>query len=566
MFKKLSFRLSFALIIILGIIVTLFTIYLVNDRTEQMEDMILKKGKAVSQSGAKIMGEILKNVVINNIYSEKKLFNDTLVAIPFRPEILAQYRKVEKDFKKINEMQKYHYKTGLDTYLDTLIKPIQESFFLDSQLVFAVLCDNNGYTPTHNKKYDNALTGDFKKDNKESRAKRIFYDFKVAKNTTKKIIKEVYKRDTGEEMWKISSPVFVNGRHWGSFRVGFSMKKTEIAIDNLRERLIIMMLVLLLIAVIIINRATAYMMKPLKNLNNGVAKVAKGDLSYTIDVKTHDEIGELANAFNKMTADLNNYISNLKETTAIKERIQSELNVGKEIQSRMLPHVFPAFPDRTDLDVYALMEPAKEVAGDFYDFFFIDEKNFCFIISDVSGKGVPSALFMVIAKTLLQTEAQRGYAIEKVVENVNNALSKDNETAMFATTFIAVLNLETGNMKFVNAGHNPPIIGDDKNGYNYLKVNQNIALGILEDFEFEYNEINLKPNDRVFLYTDGITEAFDAKGNIFSDERLVSTVNNIKIENSESFVKNIRKEIKDFCVNAEQSDDITILAVTYNGK
>ena len=564
MFKKLSFRLSFALIIILGIIVTLFTIYLVNDRSEQMEKMILDKGKAVAQTGAKIMGEILENVVENKIYSEDELFNDTLIPIPLKPEIIPLYRNIPLD--KINDIQKYHYKTGLDTYLDTLIVPIQDEFFKDPQLVFAVLSDNNGYTPSHNTIYNKPLTGDYDKDNKESRAKRIFYDDKVAKNTTKDYIKEVYHRDTGEKMWKISSPVFVNGRHWGSFRIGFSMEKTEKAINDLAKRLILMMSVLLLIAVIVINRATAYMMKPLKNLNDGVAKVAKGDLSFNIKVKTEDEIGELANAFNKMTSDLNTYITNLKETTAVKERIQSELNVGKEIQKRMLPHVFPAFPTRTDLDVYALMEPAKEVAGDFYDFFFIDENNFCFIISDVSGKGVPSALFMVIAKTLLQTEAQRGYTLEKVVANVNNALSKDNDTAMFATTFIAILNLETGNMQFVNAGHNPPIIGNNKDGFNYLEVNQNIALGILEDFEFEHDEINLKKNDKVFLYTDGITEAFDAEGNIFSDERLFSTVNNMKVEESESFVKSIREEINNFCVNAEQSDDITILAVTYNGK
>ncbi|MBN1252915.1 MAG: SpoIIE family protein phosphatase [Bacteroidales bacterium] len=563
MFKKLSFRLSFVLIIILGVIVTIFTTYLVNDRSKQMKEMILKKGIAAAQTGAKIMGEILDNVVENEIFTEQELFDYTLVPIPLDRSIIASYRKIP--LNKINDIQKYHYKTGLDKYLDTLIVSIQDEFFKDPQLIFAVLCDNNGYTPSHNTIYNKNLTGNYEKDNEESRSKRVFYDNKVAENTVKPYMLEVYQRDTGEEMWKISSPVFVKNKHWGSFRIGFSMKKTEEAINDLAKRLIIMMAVMLLITVIVINRATAYMMKPLNNLNNGVDRVSKGDLSFKIIVKTDDEIGDLAKAFNKMTSDLNEYIENLQKTTAIKERIQSELNVGKDIQKRMLPHVFPPFPHRNEIDIYAIMEPAKEVAGDFYDFFFIDEDNFCFIISDVSGKGVPSALFMVITKTLLKTESQRAYALEKVAYNVNNALSKDNETAMFATMFIGVLNLKTGILQFVNAGHNPPITGNDEIGYTYLNVNQNIALGILENFKFKAEEKIINVKDKILLYTDGITEAFDEKGKIFSDESLLAVVNNMKDEGSEYFVKKIRKEIKNFTKDAEQSDDITILAITYNG-
>ena len=502
MFKKLSFRLSFFLIIILGSIVTVFTVFLVNSRSEQLQKMMLQKGVAAAQTGAKIMSETLDNIIENGIYTKEELFNDTLVAIPLSDSIRTKYNGISK--QELEAIQKYHYITGLDLLLDTLIVAIQDEFFKDSEVEFAVLCDNQGYTPSHNSVYNHKLVGDYGVDNIRSRSKRVYYDKNVASNVSEPYLREVYKRDTGEEMWKMSSPVFAKDKHWGSFRIGFSMKKTEEAVNELKINLILMMSLLLIITVISLNRATAFMMRPLDKLHKGVSRVSKGDLSYQINVKTNDEIGDLARSFNKMTSDLNDYILDLKETTATKERIQSELNVGKDIQKRMLPHVFPAFPERKDLDVFAVMKPAKEVAGDFYDFFFIDETHFCFIISDVSGKGVPSALFMVITKTLLQAEAQRGYGLDKVFETVNNALTKNNDTAMFATTFCGLIDLETGDLQIVNAGHNPPIVGNDKDGYDYMKVDQNIALGIFDNFEFKLNHYKIKPRDKILLYTDGI--------------------------------------------------------------
>jgi serine phosphatase RsbU (regulator of sigma subunit)/HAMP domain-containing protein len=564
MFKKLAVRLSFALILIMGSIVTIFTVYLVNERSEHLKETILNKGIASAQTGARIMSEILDNVVENKIFTEDELFNFSLKPIPLNSEILAAYRKISID--KINNIQKYNYVTGLDRYLDTLISPIQDEFFKDPQVVFAVLCDNNGYTPTHNKIYDEPLTGDYEIDNERSRSKRIYFDPLVAQNKEEPYIFNVYHRDTGEEMWRISAPVFVKGKHWGSFRIGFSMLKTQEALNNLRKRLILMMGILLITTVLVINRATAFMMKPLGKLYDGVKRVAQGDLSYRIEIKTRDEIGDLAAAFNHMTGDLKKYIVNLQEATASKERIQSELKLGKDIQKRMLPHVFPPFPDRTEFDIFAVMEPAKEVAGDFYDFFFVDDNNFCFVISDVSGKGVPSALFMVIAKTLIKAEAQRGLPIEDVVFYVNNALTKNNDTAMFATLFLGMLNLETGELKMVNAGHNPPLLGNHSIGLSFINLSQNIALGVFEDFVFKPEFIQIKTGDQILLYTDGVTEAFNSEGEVFSDESLLQVVNNHQTDGSMQLVLKIQQEIKLFVKNADQSDDITILAVTYNGK
>ncbi|OQY04434.1 MAG: hypothetical protein B6I20_03050 [Bacteroidetes bacterium 4572_117] len=564
MFKKLSFRLSFFLMVILGTIVTIFTIYLINDRSDQLKKMMLQKGIAAAQTGAKIMGVTLESIVENGNYTKTGLFNDSLTPIPLPNSILTQYKDIsEEDIKNI---QKYHYKNGLDLLLDTLILDIQDEFFKDPEVEFAVLCDNQGYTPSHNSVYNHPLKGNYRSDNDSSRSKRIYYDKNTANNTTEPYLLYVYQRDTGEEMWRISSPVFVKGTHWGSFRIGFSMKKTQEAINGLKKRLILMMSLLLIVTVILLNRVTAFMMKPLGNLHDGVNKVAKGDLSYQIKVKTDDEIGNLAKAFNKMTSDLNEYIVNLKETTATKERIQSELNVGKDIQKRMLPHVFPPFPDRKEFDIFAIMEPAKEVAGDFYDFFFIDENRFCFIISDVSGKGVPSALFMVITKTLLQAEAQRDYAFNQVIGTVNNALSENNDTAMFATTFCGILDLSTGDMEVVNAGHNPPIIGNSTDGYKYMTLDQNIALGIFENFKFKVDHYKVNPGDKIILYTDGITEAFNPEAELFSEERLLELISKTNHTSSNDLVKNIRVGLKKFTKDAEQSDDITILAVTFNGK
>lgn len=564
MFKKLSFRISFALIVILGSIVTVFTIYLVNDRSEQLRSTILKKGIATTQTGAKIMSDILENVVENDIFSLDELFNDSLVKIPFDNAVLAKYKDISEE--QLNAIQKYHYASKLDVYLDTLISNIQNEFFKDPQVVFAVLCDKQGYTPTHNAKYNKSLTGNFTIDNEESRAKRIYYDSIPIENyKNHEYILKVYNRDTGEEMWRISSPVYVKDRLWGSFRIGFSMRKTEKAISNLQKRLIIMMLILLLITVVAINRTTAFLMRPLKKLYQGVTKVAQGDLSYSIELRRTDEIGDLARAFNKMTKDLNEYIVNLKTTTASKERIQSELQLGKDIQKRMLPHVFPAFPNRKDIDIFAVMEPAKEVAGDFYDFFFIDKDNLCIIISDVSGKGVPSALFMVIAKTLVQTEAQRQIKIEDVLFNVNNSLSANNETAMFATMFCGIINTKTGVLTMVNAGHNPPIYGNTDTRFQFMELDQNIALGVIDDFTFNSNKFQMKKGDRIILYTDGITEAFNSKGELFSEKRLIDVVTKNKDLSNMQLVKNIQNEINAFAEDEAQSDDITILSVTFNG-
>ncbi len=563
MFKKLSVRVSLALIIVLGVIITVFTIYLVNDRSEQMREMILNKAIAAAQTGAKIMSVTFDNIIDNEVFSEKEFFDYSLEPIQFPEQIVKSYGNISKD--NLDKLQQFHYKTRLDVYLDNLILPMEDEFFKDPQVIFAVVCDHQGYTPTHNTIYNHPLTGNYQTDLEKSRSKKVYYDSAIAVNSKEPYLFQPYNRDTGEEIWRISSPVFVKGKHWGSFRIGYSMQKTAEAVANLRNRLILIMSLMMLLSVIVIYRVTSVMMRPLKSLHKGADRVAKGDLTFQHEIKSNDEVGDLAQAFNQMTSSLTHYIQELKETTATKERIQSELKVGNEIQNSMLPHIFPAYPTRTEFDIFATMEPAKEVAGDFYDFFFIDRDTFCFVIGDVSGKGVPSALFMVITKTLLQTEASKGLPIEEVMRNVNVMLCHNNDANMFATVSLGTINFNTGKVLIANAGHVPPLHRRANGSFNYVSIPANIALGLIDDFSYQLLEYQLQPADTLFLYTDGITEAMNSQKIEFSEERLLKVFAKMKVNDAEEIVKSVRAEIDSFAEGENQSDDITMLALTYFG-
>jgi sigma-B regulation protein RsbU (phosphoserine phosphatase) len=299
-------------------------------------------------------------------------------------------------------------------------------------------------------------------------------------------------------------------------------------------------------------------------LTDGVKYIAEGDLDKKVEVYSRDEVEDLANAFNKMTDDLKTYIKNLRETTAAKERIESELKIAHDIQTSMLPRIFPPFPDRKEFDIFATMAPAKEVGGDFYDFFLIDENKLCFLIGDVSGKGVPAALFMVISKTLLKTEALRDSSPDKVLFEVNNILFPDNDACMFATVFCVILNIETGELQFANAGHNPPLLCLDGKDFEFIKVKKGFVIGGMENTKFVSEKITLKPGDIFFLYTDGVTEAKNPENQLFSDERLKQILSNLKGKDVTEIIQEVRAEVDTFAQGTPQFDDITMLALKFN--
>ena len=253
---------------------------------------------------------------------------------------------------------------------------------------------------------------------------------------------------------------------------------------------------------------------------------------------------------------------NLKETIAEKEQIESELKIARSIQASMLP---TRFPERKDIDIFAIMEPAWEVGGDFYDFFFIDKNKICMIIGDVSGKGITAALFMVISKTLLKTESLRGLEPGDILFRVNNLLYPDNEECMFVTVFCSILDLKTGELQYANAGHNPPLLYTDSDGFEFIDVNKGFVLAGMDNTKFVTEKMYLKSNDLIFLYTDGVTEAMNPDQKQFSNNRLLQTLSNLKGEKVQKCIEGVREEVRSFVKEETQSDDITMLALKYNG-
>lgn len=314
-----------------------------------------------------------------------------------------------------------------------------------------------------------------------------------------------------------------------------------------------------------------YLTKPIRQLSKGVQQIAMGNFNGKLNIHTGDEIESLAISFNAMTTELQTYIKNLEQITAEKERIATELNVATNIQKNMLPCIFPPYPDRKDFDIYAVMYPAKEVGGDFYDFYLLDENHLVITIADVSDKGIPAAMFMVITKTILKNFAMSMTSpddFSAVVQCANRQLCENNEETMFVTVFMGMLDLKTGKFIYVNAGHTPPMIRHkhkDDSTFEYLPVEKNCVLGINEEAQFKQQEVYLKQGDELFLYTDGVTEAINKEKKLYSIERLYSNLNKINQKSScQDILRDVKLSIDEFAQGMYQSDDITMLAIKLN--
>jgi sigma-B regulation protein RsbU (phosphoserine phosphatase) len=305
--------------------------------------------------------------------------------------------------------------------------------------------------------------------------------------------------------------------------------------------------------------------RPIEELAHNVHNVGAGNLDVKIKVQGRDEIAELGQAFNKMLDNLKEYIKNLNLVTAEKERINGELSVASNIQKDMLPRIFPVFSEHRWLSLFAEMTAAKQVGGDFYDFFFLDKKqsSAVFIIADVSGKGVPAALFMVIAKTLLKTYAMRGLDPAEVLERVNTLLCADNTSCMFVTVFIAKLDCTAHEVRYANAGHNPPLFSRRGGPYEFLKVKKGLPLAAMEEARYKSDKMVFAPGDKIYLYTDGVNEAQNAQEQMFGNEAFLEAANRYRGLPPQEFDAAIRRTISDFAQGVEQWDDITTLAVYF---
>ena len=338
---------------------------------------------------------------------------------------------------------------------------------------------------------------------------------------------------------------------------------TQGILSDVMTRFIIFFAVVGIIVIMISFAVAGSITRPIQKLSQNVERIGKGELDKKVDVESGDEIGDLAKAFNNMLDDLNVHIEQVKSITAEKERISAELDVATHIQQSMLPRTFPAFPDRKEIDIYASMTPAKEVGGDFYDFFMVDDRHLAIVMADVSGKGVPAALFMVIGKTLIKDHTAPDIDLGLVFTRVNNLLCESNSEEMFITVFEGVLDLVSGEFNYVNAGHEMPFLCRAGGDYEGQKIKAGFVLAGMEGMRYQAGSISLAPGDKIFQYTDGVTEATNSNNELYGIGRLEKVLNLNKHESPLKLLPAVKADIDLFVGEAPQFDDITMLCLEY---
>ncbi|MDA8307425.1 MAG: SpoIIE family protein phosphatase [Deltaproteobacteria bacterium] len=306
--------------------------------------------------------------------------------------------------------------------------------------------------------------------------------------------------------------------------------------------------------------------KPIKALSATTLEIAHGNLDASLpDIQRGDELGALARSFEGMRVALKDYIQNLTQTTAAKERIESELKIARNIQMSFLPKAFPPLPGNTRVDIAARLEPARQIGGDLYDYFLIDDDQLFFTVGDVSDKGIPAALFMAVTKTLLKGIAEKGMSPSEILHKCNLELCSGNESMMFVTLFCGILDLRSGRLRYSNAGHEHPFIVRQGGRPETLSVPQGFFLGVNDEASYQTMEIALEPGDRLIVYTDGVTEAVNGAGELYSHANLVTQIQSCGSLSADGIASNIMESVKNFSSGVPQADDITLLAVLFTG-
>lgn len=329
----------------------------------------------------------------------------------------------------------------------------------------------------------------------------------------------------------------------------------------------IMVLLIMLAGVIAVLIMSDKIVKPIESMTQDIIEGATTGKMFEMKAlyNTNDEIEVLAESFDDLSKKTKRYISEITEITKQKERMSTELSLAAQIQEAMLPHKFPPFPERKEFDIYAVMDPAREVGGDFYDFFLIDDDHIGLVMADVAGKGIPAALYMMISKTILQSCAMLGVSVDDILNKTNEALCYDEDVDMFVTVWIGILQISTGKLMASNAGHEYPIIKRADGSYEDFKDKHSLAVGALPETTFKSYEIDIKKGDILFLYTDGVPEATDKNEQMFGAERLLDTLNNGPETDPQAILENVKKAVGEFVQEAEQFDDLTMLAFEYHG-
>lgn len=304
--------------------------------------------------------------------------------------------------------------------------------------------------------------------------------------------------------------------------------------------------------------------RPLRQLDQASQYLAAGNMEIELPyIRGDDEVAHLSQSFNTMLGELKVYMEMLEMTAAEKERIASELRIAHSIQMSLVPK---EFPEGKDFEIYALLEPAREVGGDFYDFFLLDEENICLVIGDVSGKGIPAAIFMAVTRTFLKAFSRELKDPAVILERLNGEIAQENDSCMFVTLFCAVVNLSTGQCRYANGGHNIPYLISSDGQVTALPLVKGVPAGAMEGMTYTENTIQLHREDTLFLYTDGVTEAENSQGEFWGNPRLIKELANFHQEDCQSALKNLQETVHSFAQGAEQSDDITMLIFRFNSK
>jgi sigma-B regulation protein RsbU (phosphoserine phosphatase) len=359
--------------------------------------------------------------------------------------------------------------------------------------------------------------------------------------------------------------VFYSPVETTQWTVAIVCSESELYIDvrTLRTMLIILGIIALLLMIILNYNGIRMVVAPIEKFSHVAKKIAHGEFTVELPyIRSNDELKELHDSFEYLQHSLVQYIDELKTTTANKERIESELRIAHNIQMGMIPKIFPPFPERDDLELAAKLVPAKEVGGDLYDFFIENEKLY-FIIGDVSGKGVPASLVMAVTCRLFRSVASHFDQPEEIISSLNDSLSEGNDSGMFCTAFLGILDLKTGQLKYCNAGHNAPLIINTNGNVIPVQVIPNLPLGLFDGFPYEGQEMVLDKQMMLYMFTDGVNEAENNDKKLFGDERLTALLKlNASLEPNE-IINETFAQIKLHADGAEQSDDITVMCLKY---
>ncbi len=367
----------------------------------------------------------------------------------------------------------------------------------------------------------------------------------------------------GEDAWIAFAPI-----EEGGLSLALVYPKREVlgaAFDLQHEQLALGVIGLLALfgALHFISRSVS---RPISELARAAQDVARGNLDqqFAVDAPV-EEVQHLAFAFNKMTRDLQMRMQELRYTTTVKERIEGELNAARSIQMSLVPKRFPAFPEHREIELHALVKPAREVGGDFYDFYLIEDDWVCFFIGDVSGKGVPAALFMAVTKTLLRASSSKPGGAGEMLAKVNNELCEQTDGGMFVSLLYGLLDLRTGALELGNAGHPTPFLLSAAGTVSPLETRRNVALGAIAPLDYQITHTQLAPGETLFLFTDGVTEALSVGGQFYSPERLQRVLQPLAARPVEEITRGVAQDVQTFSAEREQSDDISVLALRWLG-